>query len=479
MNQLKESELELFPFKEGKFNSFRTLQLMDIALSWGLNKGADSRQHFRSFTLLVREKVESLIQKYGDVPDRQDDLDSTSSQLSAPTVVSNDTSPPTDSISSPISTRNRPSCSNKQCVQAARTILSLKAERNRLLADLKRSEQALNKQQDQLNFLRSTSTTQEDLKQQLSELTKHQLKILEKLEDRPPPAFSPATSSLSYAAVASFPQLPKKEAPAIILSPVDKNLTIQELETELNTLPVKNIKLDCSRTKNGKLLVKTSSPDSIAALKETLNPLKNKIQIEEKKPRRAKIIIFDAPKAPKREQSESTPLLDKYKEDFILPALERYLGTPEVEYKIFRVMRSSDGYGSNLVLEMDHRHAIILQNYKKLTLGFNRCGVKEYFTVTRCTKCQSLEHSTKSCPPENRHFCGKCSRNHVTQDCNSQESFCINCHEQNKSDSKGRDTGHPAISGRCPLFKEKLKALMENKQFSSNRVYSNRQQHSR
>ena len=141
------------------------------------------------------------------------------------------------------------------------------------------------------------------------------------------------------------------------MSPVDKNLTIQELGIKLNTLPVKNINLDCSRTKNGKLLVKTSSPDSIAALKETLKPLTNKIQIEEMKPRRAKTMIFDAPKAPKREQSESTSLLDKYKEDFILPALQRYLGSSEVEYKIFRVMCSSDGYGSNLVLEMDHRHA--------------------------------------------------------------------------------------------------------------------------
>ena len=199
----------------------------------------------------------------------------------------------------------------------------------------------------------------------------------------------------------------KRRPPAKILSPVDKKLSIQELETRLNILPVKNIQLDCIRFKNGKLVVKTSCPDSIVALKEKLKFLTNRVIIKDMKSRRSKIIIFDAPKILKREQIEAHPLLDKYKENFILIALQRYLGTSEVDYRIFWIMRTSNSYGSNVVLEMDYRHAFILQNYKVIKFGLNRRCVKQYFMVTGCTKCQSLDYTTRSRNPENRHFCEK------------------------------------------------------------------------
>ena len=464
MNQIKESELESFQFEAGKYDDFPALDLLDITFSWGLSKHTGARQHFRSFVALLREKVEHLVKRKTVLQDNLDNSDADDPDA----LVLN--SP--DSIDSRSSQRSRISsqapktsfsCTNPTCSQLSRQLLTLKAEKNKLFKDLKQSEEVISNLQGQLEHLRVAAATNDDLKSYLVNLSKKQEEILEKLGDHTSLAKEDRVPAPSYASVVKLPSFPK-HSPGVILSSTNSDVPVKQLEEELNKLPLKHLQLDCSRTKNGKILVKSTTSDSLSTLKESLTSIKDKVNVEDIKPRRSKVILFDAPKAPKREETEHTPLLEAYKEDFIRPTLIRYLGHSDVDFRLVRIMSSSDGFGSNLVLELEHRYAQILLQQKRLTIGFSSCNVRQYYTVNRCLNCQSFEHPTRLC--QNRSFCGKCSQEHLTKNCtipftNSRQLYCINCHDENKEDHKNRDVHHAASSGRCPVFKKKLQSMIK------------------
>jgi len=61
------------------------------------------------------------------------------------------------------------------------------------------------------------------------------------------------------------------------------------------------------------------------------------------------------------------------------------------------------------------------------TFHFNFCPiyVHSYFKIIRCFKCQEYGHSDRNC--NNLLVCSKCSKNHSSDKCNSDNFTCINC----------------------------------------------------
>ena len=277
-------------------------------------------------------------------------------------------------------------------------------------------------------------------------------KVTESLENK-----LPASTSLSYAQAAAFPPLPPTEH-GLLIEP-GENISLQHLEKELNNHVQKDIQLNCFRTKTGKLLVKTHE-ENLSQLKASIQPLASKLTIRELNPQQQKLIIFDAPQAPEINSSK----LQEYAQDILRPTIARILHQEEPKFRIVRVLKSKEGPSSNLVIETEKRHALILLQAKRIPIGFMRCGIKEYITIFRCTKCQSLDHTTTRCREANP-FCAKCTKCHHTNDCvvkleDKDKLLCINCKEQSDSMDKPLNFHHAAFSSGCPIYRRRLQAAI-------------------
>ena len=292
-----------------------------------------------------------------------------------------------------------------------------------------------------------------------TEQIQHQIEeTLERFHDANKLGVRPFT----YAVMTSFPPLPKKEVPGIIITPVTEGYTIPNLERELTDLPIQTNKLNCRRTRNGKLLVSSPEESALQQLKDSLKNMQEKIEVVDTKPRKVKIIIFGAPEAPKREHDGTEPLLEQYIGRYVSPAIERILPEDEdrdYHLRVVRIMRGKEPSTSNIVIEIDSRTGHHLLRRRQISIGFLRCRLKLYITVLRCQKCHTLDHHlTENC--KNTVVCGICSDNHTTNECkipfnDKKRSFCINCKEANDYDKHNnvqtlsRSVLHSPLSGKC------------------------------
>ena len=81
----------------------------------------------------------------------------------------------------------------------------------------------------------------------------------------------------------------------------------------------------------------------------------------------------------------------------------------------------------------------------KVVIGLCSCRIYDRKQVKRCYNCQKFGHIAKDCPTPNEAHCGKCSENHRTDSCSSNEKKCINCVRNNIPESD-----HSASYYKCP-----------------------------
>ena len=101
-------------------------------------------------------------------------------------------------------------------------------------------------------------------------------------------------------------------------------------------------------------------------------------------------------------------------------------------------------------------------NYKdKVTIGIQTCKIYDRFHIRRCNNCQGLGHYYKDCPTPNIPCCAKCSGNHRTDACESNQKKCTNC---TKNDIE--NTNHTTYDPNCPsmmkLVDKKRKSYTEH-----------------
>ena len=100
----------------------------------------------------------------------------------------------------------------------------------------------------------------------------------------------------------------------------------------------------------------------------------------------------------------------------------------------------------------------------RVTLGLTSCKIYDRYHIKRCNNCQNFGHYAKDCPSKNVPNCGKCSGDHLTNDCDAFDRKCINCVRM-----KLTDIHHPAMSYKCPcLIKEQdlLKKKLNNERLN-------------
>ena len=87
----------------------------------------------------------------------------------------------------------------------------------------------------------------------------------------------------------------------------------------------------------------------------------------------------------------------------------------------------------------------ILHHKDKLIIGIVSCKIYDRQQLHRCNNCQHFGHFAKSCPTPNEPFCAKCSGNHRTDGCTSDDRKCINCVRKNEA-----DVNHSVFYHGCP-----------------------------
>lgn len=91
---------------------------------------------------------------------------------------------------------------------------------------------------------------------------------------------------------------------------------------------------------------------------------------------------------------------------------------------------------------------------RRVIVGFETCIAYEAFDISRCFNCCGYHHAAKSCKAPK--ICGKCSLNHNTNECDSDELKCINCLNAANALRMEIDVNHSAFSFDCLSYKKKI-----------------------
>ena len=103
-------------------------------------------------------------------------------------------------------------------------------------------------------------------------------------------------------------------------------------------------------------------------------------------------------------------------------------------------------------------------NKDKVIVGVTMCKVYERQVTKRCNNCQLYGHFAKECPTALVAICGKCSEEHRTDQCSSEDRKCINCIRNNAEASD-----HPVFYHKCPSLLKYNEEVKQKKDLNSKR----------
>lgn len=104
-------------------------------------------------------------------------------------------------------------------------------------------------------------------------------------------------------------------------------------------------------------------------------------------------------------------------------------------------------------------YAKIRQNNYKVFIGHQCCQAYDDINISPCTKCGRTGHSANKCL--NTLTCLKCSGNHLTNDCKSQNLKCSNCIYSNEKYNTKFDAHHAAYDDvSCHILKNKINKII-------------------
>ena len=91
----------------------------------------------------------------------------------------------------------------------------------------------------------------------------------------------------------------------------------------------------------------------------------------------------------------------------------------------------------------------------KLIIGVTSCKIYDRTQTKRCNNCQKFGHFMANCPTPGSPSCGKCSGNHSSNECTTEDRGCVNCKRNGLEYSS-----HSAFYHKCPSLL-KFEELLE------------------
>ena len=289
---------------------------------------------------------------------------------------------------------------------------------------------------------------------------------------RPPkPPKLPTLASI-VARPKTKPALPQQlEAPLILTPSTNNEANVIDLVTNDLTditddgfIKVNRVK----KTRKGNLLVVAGSAADKETLRERLlssTTLSTKYTIRDPKNRNPRLLISDI-----------SPLIQDDKELLETihsrnPAINSAmdLDTFVKSVKIVFHPRDAANGERSIVVEVSPAMRALLINHAPLRAKWQILQVQDYILVTRCYRCNSYGHSTKTCKvPRDKPICSHCaSEGHSFKDCpsknNNAVAKCINCVRHNAlPGARQVDTAHGVTSRNCPELRRYKEAVFNS-----------------
>lgn len=259
--------------------------------------------------------------------------------------------------------------------------------------------------------------------------------------------------------------LKKNNSEVIVVKPKNANQECKQTQKDVKTkIDPSKIAVGVESIKNvskGGIVINCTNNDSKEKLKDTVKKeLGNKYQVIEPKLKNPKLIVLGTENETIKEENDI--ILNKIVKQNGLEALDdKIVDKLKIESKFTRKLRGNQG---NIVLDVEADIYERILNMAKLNIGWRKCDVREYFNIIRCFKCKGYGHFSGKCT--NRETCGKCSGEHKTKDCNSEEIKCINCFKTKEKLNIDIDFGHTVFDVNCTCYKrvlEKIKSKIRYK----------------
>ncbi|KAJ8979707.1 hypothetical protein NQ317_000992 [Molorchus minor] len=89
-----------------------------------------------------------------------------------------------------------------------------------------------------------------------------------------------------------------------------------------------------------------------------------------------------------------------------------------------------------------------------LYIGWRTCRYVDHINVIQCYKCWKFGHMVKDCKRE-KDICPKCTGEHKSNECQSNEIICINCkHASEILKVPNIEYNHTAFNRNCEAYKQ-------------------------
>lgn len=231
-------------------------------------------------------------------------------------------------------------------------------------------------------------------------------------------------------------------------------VTIADIKEHVNPkqIPVDNMK---SASKGAMVLAGKTAADVQAIKKCVTEKMSDKYEIKITELLKSKILI--------------SGMRSELKENEIIECLKvqnSYLENADIEMvKIFKSGLTKNRYSAILKIDGDHFKKIIEE--EKVNIDWDKCYVKEYFSVSKCYKCYGYNHRADDC--KNKRACIRCAGEHNINECNSEIIKCVNCFNANEKFKLKLDVNHMASSNECAVFLRKVDAARKKINYHSDK----------
>lgn len=219
-----------------------------------------------------------------------------------------------------------------------------------------------------------------------------------------------------------------------------KKVLLEAIDPISNRIRIKNVK----KTNSGKVLVETHSSGDLQKISSS-QCLKNRgLTTALPTARRPRIIIYDIPKEMEVEEIKRA-IFNQNPELF--ESIEYDVFAENCNFR-FRVGKK-DQSQANWVIEATPEIRNRLRSASRVYVGWVRCRILDFISVTRCFKCLDLGHIAKYCRAA-EDTCSHCGlRGHRRDGCQnlSGPKACGLCRR------RGREHDHAVDDKNCPSFK--------------------------
>ena len=235
----------------------------------------------------------------------------------------------------------------------------------------------------------------------------------------------------------------------LVLKPTQSSSMTKDQITDKMSHALGKLKVTSAKVSdNGKIVVNIPSTESQSKVKDSLiNTFSDNFSLEENKQFSPKITVTGVPVA----TSNETLLSEICVKDSVIDAEVKNDAMFSVVKSWTNKNRPGVSKYKNVLIKCSPkiRNHVINNNHGYVYVGLTRCRTFDHFFVPQCYHCYKFNHFAKDCPNKDKpQTCGRCSGQHKTQNCNTNNSEkCVNC-----SQSRNNDFKHCSYSRECPLF---------------------------